>query len=211
MHAHESERGIGEQRVRRRGRAVRQGRRCGARRTCGQEPGTREESVAGSHGPATGSALVRSSAISPRPTPAGDDASASAWTPPMPASATAATYAAIAPAAARSRPRAPDHRRVRVRERDGLATAVRRWTCAAAAPRRDRRSSLLRSRASAAATPARTYAPGAPGWPQVPPKLVKPITTPLPGAPATSGPPESPWQVSRPPWGTPAHSMVAGS
>jgi hypothetical protein len=51
-----------------------------------------------------------------------------------------------------------------------------------------------------------------PGRAQPSPKLVAPTSLSAPAAVRpNSGPPESPWQVSTPPCGKPAHSIVAAS
>ena len=58
----------------------------------------------------------------------------------------------------------------------------------------------------------RAYTPGLPGCAQPLPKLVAPTSRSSPSVSgASSGPPESPWQVSVPPCGYPAQTIVCGS
>ena len=58
----------------------------------------------------------------------------------------------------------------------------------------------------------RPYTPGLPGRAQPSPKLVVPTTRSAPAlARPNIGPPESPWQVSTPPCGNPAQTIVCGS
>jgi hypothetical protein len=58
----------------------------------------------------------------------------------------------------------------------------------------------------------RPYTPGLPGRAQPSPKLVVPTTRRAPAeVRPNNGPPESPWQVSTPPSGNPAQTMVFGS
>src|SRR4051794_39165848 len=62
------------------------------------------------------------------------------------------------------------------------------------------------------ASPTRAYTPGLPGRAQPSPKLVVPTIRRAPAEVRPNiGPPESPWQVSTPPSGKPAHTIVAGS
>jgi hypothetical protein len=58
----------------------------------------------------------------------------------------------------------------------------------------------------------RPYTPGRPGRAQPSPKLVVPTTRSAPvDVRPNIGPPESPWQVSTPPCGKPAQTIVFGS
>ena len=85
-------------------------------------------------------------------------------------------------------------RQLRERERGGFAIGRTALSCVRRCGSAMVRSALVAAPAASqpAATLARTYAPGASGWPQVPPKLVRPMTIVAPELLVTSGPPESP-------------------